>query len=122
MLTISLILTLMPYGQVPVLQVEGSPPLAQSIAILRWAGRQGTLWPATAQLECHHDMVESSITEINYLLRPQWYGHILGRGPTTGGLLIPMDAQQKEQTASALNVEVLPARNFSSAPSFVELR
>ena len=100
----------LPYGQVPVLQVEGSPPLAQSIAILRWAGKQGTLWPAAAQLECHHDMVESSITEINYLLRPQWYGHILGRSPTTGELLIPMNAQQKEQTASALNVAVLPAR------------
>jgi len=101
---------LLPHGQVPVLSAPGIPPFSQTMAILHWAGRQGTgsksLWPATIQAECHHDMVEAAIGDILALLKPVWYGHILGRSPVTGKPLVPMSEEQKAETARALNEEV----------------
>lgn len=100
----------LPHGQVPVLSADGMAVLSQSTAILRWASRQGDLWPETVQSQSHYDMVEAAVTELNYLLRPQWYGHVMGRSPITGELLVPMTQDQIEQTAKALNEQVLPAK------------
>ena len=99
----------LPCGQVPTMTLDGKT-FAQSSAILRWAGKQTGLWPNEPELELRADMVDAAMAEINTALRPQWYGHICGRSPDTGELLVPMSEEQKEETARVLNELVLPSR------------
>lgn len=100
---------LLPCGQVPIITVGGTT-FAQTSAILRWAGKRSGLWPSDPELELRADMVDSAMGDINTALRPQWYGHICGRSPVTGELLVPMSEEQKEETARVLNEQVLPSR------------
>jgi glutathione S-transferase len=95
------------FGQVPMLEIDGVGH-TQSNAILRWAGRHTGLYPAELQLRC--DTVEEALSDIKQLFRPQWYGHILGRSPTTGETLVPMTEQQKASVTSLLDTDVLPAK------------
>ena len=99
----------LPYGQVPVLEVDGVV-YSQSNAILRWAGRQGHLYPDEFQLRC--DAVISCIDDINKSLSPQWYGHVLARCPGNGKHFVPLSTLQKEDTENYLNQEVLPGHFF----------
>ena len=102
----------LPHGQVPVLTAPGFPAVSQSMAILHWSAKQGKgcLWPADATTAVHHDMVEAAIGDINNILRPQWYGYILGRSPVTGELLVPMTDEQKAEVQAKLNDDILPKR------------
>jgi len=95
----------LPYGQVPVLKVDGEV-YSQSNAILRWAGRQGKLYTDGVQLSC--DAVLSCIEDINKSLTSQWYGHVLPRCPGSGKHFIPLTAQQKEDVEKHLNQDILP--------------
>ena len=102
------------FGQVPMLELRDAgggfaAPHAQSAALLRWAGRRvGWLYPPEHQLRC--DAVEEALADIKVALRPQWYGHCLGRSPVSGAPLVPMTEAQKAETARLLGAEVLPAR------------
>ena len=113
--------TNLPYGQVPVLEVDGKV-FSQSNAILRWAGRQGNLYPEEVQLDC--DAVLSCIDDINKNLSPQWYGHSLARCPGNGKHFVPLTTQQKESVQAHLNNDVLPgffamlAQHLGSNPYF----
>eukprot|EP00928_Gymnodinium_smaydae_P093507 TRINITY_DN7771_c0_g2_i1.p1 TRINITY_DN7771_c0_g2~~TRINITY_DN7771_c0_g2_i1.p1 ORF type:complete len:231 (+),score=56.00 TRINITY_DN7771_c0_g2_i1:113-805(+) len=100
----------LPYGQVPVLSIDGSPAFGQSGALLRWAGRKAGLYPddPIQQLRC--DAIEDALGDIVAVLKPQWYGSILARSPVTGQPLVAMSEEQKSETARALIEEVLPAR------------
>lgn len=100
---------LLPNGQVPVLSINGAVH-SQSAALLRWAGGQAGLLPDDDIQQLHCDAVHESLDDINVCLRPQWYGVICGRSPTTGELLVPMTDTQKVATAEFLNTLILPTR------------
>jgi glutathione S-transferase len=72
-----------PFGQVPLLEVDGVS-YTQSSALLRWAGSLSNLYPESAAGRLRCDMVEAALQDIKEALRPQWYGHIMGRSPMTG--------------------------------------
>eukprot|EP00927_Polykrikos_kofoidii_P052971 TRINITY_DN47043_c0_g1_i1.p1 TRINITY_DN47043_c0_g1~~TRINITY_DN47043_c0_g1_i1.p1 ORF type:complete len:244 (-),score=29.76 TRINITY_DN47043_c0_g1_i1:68-799(-) len=74
----------LPFGQVPVLEIDGVT-YGQSVALLRWAGRQSGLYPNGLELKI--DSVLEAIADVNKQLGPQWYKNALGRHPTSGALL-----------------------------------
>jgi len=74
------------------------------------AAKTAGLWPASIEDQAHCDMVEASIDDVNAVLKPQWYGHVLGRSPKTGELLVPLSEDQKVQLLKGLNDDILPAR------------
>ena len=104
----------LPFGQVPLLELMSDDGTvverhAQSGALLRWAGRRvGWLYPPALRLRV--DAVEEALADIKMVLRPQWYGHVLGRSPVSGAPLVALNAAQRAQTAALLGEEVLPAR------------
>ena len=110
-----------PFGQVPVLEVDGVT-YAQSNAILRWAGKEGNLYPDELQLRC--DAVLGCIDDINKNLSPQWYGHAIGRCPGSGKHFVPLTMTQKQEIEEHLNDDVLPGyfsmleRKLGSNPYF----
>ena len=69
---------------------------------------QGLLPVEELQLSC--DAVHESLADINVCLRPQWYGVVCGRSPTTGELLVPLSDEQKSSTCEFLNSLILPKR------------
>ena len=97
----------LPFGQVPVLEIDGEFH-GQSGALLRWAGRRAGLYPEATALRC--DAILGALDDISVAMRPQWYGHALGRSPRTGELLVPLSAEQRAETARLLLAEVLPPR------------
>jgi glutathione S-transferase len=98
---------LLPQGQVPVLEIDGVTH-AQSMALLRWAGKKAGLLPEAQAILI--DEVHEAMAEIHTCLRPLWYGHILGRSPTSGAMLVSMTDDQKDEVTMWLNEEVVPAR------------
>jgi len=98
---------LLPCGQVPVLEIDGVAH-SQSMALLRWIGMRTGLFPVEHQLKI--DAIHEAFADINKNLFPNWYGHILGRSPVDGALLVPMTDDQKSQTLELLNTVVLPCR------------
>ncbi|MFT3712324.1 MAG: glutathione S-transferase family protein [Archangium sp.] len=59
-----------PYGALPVLTLEGKPPLAQSNAILRYIGSQHGLLPTDPWESAHHEAVLASVEEMRGRLGP----------------------------------------------------
>ena len=105
----------LPNGQVPILEIDGVV-YSQSAALLRWAGRLAGLLPDNhdamsndlAELRC--DEVHEAIADLNASLKPQWYGHALGRSPKSGTMLVPLSQDQKNAVSTSLHEEVLPVR------------
>lgn len=83
----------LPFGQVPVLDIDGQR-FSQSQALLRWAGREGGLYPQELQLQC--DVVEEALVDLKAALKPQWYGSAVGRSPVSGKQLAPLTEIQKD--------------------------
>lgn len=99
----------LPFGQVPTLEIDGVTH-AQSLALLRWAGRRAGLCADAEGTQLRCDAVHEALSDIDGVLKPQWYGHVLGRSPISGAKLVPMSDEQKEEAAKLLNEEVVPAR------------
>jgi glutathione S-transferase len=59
-----------PYGALPVLTVEGHPPLAQSNAILRLIGSQNGLHPTDPWEAARHESVMGAIEDMRVRLGP----------------------------------------------------
>jgi glutathione S-transferase len=59
-----------PYGALPVLTVEGKPPLAQSNAILRYIGSQHGLLPNDPWESARHEAVLAAVEEMRGRLGP----------------------------------------------------
>lgn len=59
-----------PFGQLPILEVDGKTVLAQSYAILRYAGSLAGLLPTDALEAAHVDEVLYLLTELDTLLAP----------------------------------------------------
>lgn len=95
----------LPYGQVPVMEVDGVM-YGQSNALLRWAGRQSQMYTDDSQLCC--DAVLSCVNDINKNLSPLWYSHVLGRCPGSGNHFISLTSKQKQDVIMHLNNDVLP--------------
>src|SRR5690349_13036160 len=101
----------MPFGAMPVLEIPGKPPLAQSNAILVFVGRQHGLHPADAFEAARHEALMCAVEELRHTITPTlritdpeqkrqarealaanelrtWGGYIehqLGDGPFIGG-------------------------------------
>ena len=100
----------LPFGQVPVLTVNGQT-YSQSAALLRWAGKRAGLFKNETH-ELQSDAIEAALADLRVLYRPLWYKNVLGRHPATGttdtGILLTED--QLTQVTEALNTDVLPKR------------
>ncbi|CAK9032594.1 Glutathione S-transferase 1 (GST class-sigma) [Durusdinium trenchii] len=99
----------LPYGQVPILEVDGEI-FSQSVAILRWAGRRAGLYPTETMQQLRCDSIEEALTDIKKLFPPVWYGSILGRNPITKGPMVPIPEPMRDEVLKGLNETVLPAR------------
>lgn len=97
----------LPFGQVPVLEVDGQT-YSQSKAILCYVGRQSGLY--TDDLMVETNQILEALTDITNVLRPAWYGAVLGRSPVSGQPLLPLSSTQRDEVLHLLNTEVLPAR------------
>ena len=99
----------LPFGQVPVLEIDGVPH-AQAGALLRWAGGGAGLYPARLQLQI--DAALELLSDVRTALRPAWYGSALGRHPITGALFdgAQLSAGQRACVAESLNDAILPTR------------
>jgi prostaglandin-H2 D-isomerase / glutathione transferase len=60
----------MPFGSLPVLTVEGHPPLAQSNTILRVIGREHGLHPADPWAAAREDAIMDSVEDMRHHMRP----------------------------------------------------
>jgi glutathione S-transferase len=59
-----------PFGAVPVLTVEGHPPLAQSNTILRLIGREHGLHPTDAWAAAREEAIMDSVEDMRHHMRP----------------------------------------------------
>lgn len=117
----------LPFGQVPALEVEvvdgdddeddsktekRTQVHAQSLAILRWVGRQGggRLYPDNTTFSVQIDQVLEAVNEMKNVLRPAFYAAVLGRNPVTSEPLVQLNEAQTKATLDALNNIVLPVR------------
>ncbi len=97
-----------PYGSLPVLELPGQPPLAQTNAILVLIGRQHGLHPADALEAARHESVMAHVEDLRAAV-----------GPT-----IRMEADEKRRVREALVAGFLPQwaaaaeRQIVSAPFF----
>jgi prostaglandin-H2 D-isomerase / glutathione transferase len=60
----------LPFGSLPVLTVEGHPPLAQSNTILRLIGREHGLHPTDPWAAAREEAVMESIEDMRHHMRP----------------------------------------------------
>lgn len=72
---------ILPYGQVPMLEIDGAA-YGQSSALLRYVGIRAGLYPNELQLQI--DGVEAALDDIKRSLFPQWFKHSVGRDPDSG--------------------------------------
>eukprot|EP00631_Chrysoreinhardia_giraudii_P003294 CAMPEP_0197424310 /NCGR_PEP_ID=MMETSP1170-20131217/25567_1 /TAXON_ID=54406 /ORGANISM="Sarcinochrysis sp, Strain CCMP770" /LENGTH=235 /DNA_ID=CAMNT_0042951789 /DNA_START=7 /DNA_END=714 /DNA_ORIENTATION=+ len=93
----------LPFGQVPVLVTKDGAVLSQTSAILRWAGQQAGLEESPF---C--DAVEAALGDVRVVMRPQWYGHVLGRSPVDGTFLVPLSQAQADDVVKLLADVVVP--------------
>lgn len=111
---------LLPFGQLPTLQVDGRV-YAQSNALLRYVGRLGGLYPDGVE-GLHCDMVLEAWADVDARLAPQHYKCALPRSPIDGIPQVPLSAEQQSQVARHLNDDALPimlgriARVLASSP------
>jgi prostaglandin-H2 D-isomerase / glutathione transferase len=59
-----------PYGGVPLLEVEGRPPLAQSNVILGYIGRQYGLLPSDPWEAARHEAVVTAVEDLRVAMAP----------------------------------------------------
>ncbi len=97
-----------PYGSLPVLELPGQPPLAQTNAILVLIGRQHGLHPTDALEAARHESLMAHVEDLRAAV-----------GPT-----IRMEADEKRRVREALVAGFLPQwaaaaeRQIVSAPFF----
>jgi len=99
---------LLPFGQLPTLDIGDGTVYAQSQAILRWAGKQAGLYPEHLQLKC--DMVIEALNDIDSQIVPAWYHSAMKRHPVTSEPMVPLSDGQAAEVVQLLNDVVLPAR------------
>ena len=101
---------LLPYGQVPVLQLPDGTYHGQTGSLLRYAGRLSGLYPEEHQLRI--DSILVVIDDLYKAFIPLWYKHSLGRNPLTGAFFggTELTPAQQEAALSAVVEVVLPTR------------
>jgi prostaglandin-H2 D-isomerase / glutathione transferase len=83
-----------PFGSMPVLELPGHPPLAQSNAILALIGRRHGLHPKDDFEAARHESVMAHIEDLRHRLAPT---------------LAMSDAEEKKRTREAIAATYLPA-------------
>ena len=101
----------LPFSHVPAMQIGDDPTVhTQSQALLRWAGKQGGLYPAEHQLriDCVTEIVDDLYTELIKV----GYGAAMCRDPTSGRPMVPLTPAQRQQVAMS-NSEILFPQRFA---------
>lgn len=62
-----------PFGSMPILEVPGKPPLAQSNAILGWIGAQSNLLPKDPFEAARHMSILDAVEELRHKLSPSLF-------------------------------------------------
>jgi glutathione S-transferase len=140
-----------PFGSMPILEIAGHAPLAQSNAILVLIGRQHDLHPKDPfeaarheEIMCHVEDLRANVSPTlrltdeaekkkarealaaNYL--PEWAQraekHILGDGPFFGGAklnVVDIKLHMAVRWFAAGKVDYIPATIFSSCPKLMRI-
>lgn len=99
----------LPFSQVPVLQIGEDPTLhGQSQALLRWAGRQGGLYPEEHQLRI--DAVTDTVVELYDHVVKVGYGSAMTRDPHNGRPMVALSMAQRMEVARSNGELLFPAR------------
>lgn len=139
-----------PFGALPILTVEGHPPLAQSNTILRLLGRQYGLLPSDLWEAARHEAIMDAVEDLRHRMGPlarikdeaekrrareeaardylpQWAAHIeaqLGAGPFVGGATISVaDLKLFVVLGAYLKgaIDYVPATVFDGSPKLLAL-
>jgi glutathione S-transferase len=99
----------LPHGQVPVLEIDGTP-YPQANAILRWVGTQTGLY--TPELALRIDATEELLGDIKKLFTTQWYKHIVPKSLVTGAFHpgTALNPQQQDAVVEFLSHDLVPSR------------
>lgn len=101
----------LPFSQVPVIDIgNGQGLYAQSSAMLRWAGREGGLYPEDSTLALRCDGVVDMIEEMRTEMIKAGYGAVMNRHPVTARPMVPLVASQREEVVAMNKNVVFPTR------------
>lgn len=99
----------LPFSQVPVMDIgDGHGNYAQSGALLRWAGRQGGLYPDDHMLLC--DSVVETIAELWPEVIKIGYGSAMMRNPVTAVPMVQLSSQQRLEGMTMCRDVLFPVR------------
>jgi glutathione S-transferase len=99
----------LPFSQVPVMDIgDGHGNYAQSGALLRWAGRQGGLYPDEHMLLC--DSVVETIADMWPELIKIGYGSAMMRNPVTSAPMVQLTSRQHQEAMTMCRDVVFPVR------------
>lgn len=99
----------LPFSQVPVIDIgDGNGNYAQSGALLRWAGRQGGLYPDEHMLLC--DSVVEAIAELWPEVIKIGYGSAMMRNPITSRPMVQLSNQQRREAMTMCHDVLFPVR------------
>ena len=139
-----------PYGALPVLTIEGHPPIGQTNTILRMIGRKYGLHPADEWEAVRHESLMGATEDLRVKLSPiirikdpeekkrarqeiasgymqEWGGYVekqIGDGPFFGGAKIQVADLKLYVTINAFakgTIDYIPATVFSAFPKLTRL-
>eukprot|EP01013_Petalomonas_cantuscygni_P020553 TRINITY_DN3906_c0_g1_i1.p3 TRINITY_DN3906_c0_g1~~TRINITY_DN3906_c0_g1_i1.p3 ORF type:complete len:269 (-),score=74.05 TRINITY_DN3906_c0_g1_i1:1728-2414(-) len=93
-----------PYGQLPLLQIDDQPVVAQSGAMLRWAGRLANLYPTSLSEQLRVDEVIGLEEDLARVMTPSMY---LARKPELFGYAADLSDEDKKTITAKLRAALV---------------
>jgi glutathione S-transferase len=101
----------LPFSQVPVLDIgDGHGPYAQSGALLRWAGKEGGLYPTDSIVALRCDGVVDMIEEMRTEMIKAGYNSVMNRHPETSVPMVRLAPVQRMEVMKMNAHVVFPTR------------